>query len=184
MGHDVSVDAAGRAALTGTVLRAISFDHGAGPSRGVEGRGSFVAMFEADGRPRWVRRLTDGARTTEVEVEPNGRVTVAGIYVGSTAADASRPDRSVRPDVPVAYNYGELVMARYSASGSFLWASSDGSAADDRLTGLALAPGGGPVLYGELGEEWARFGDPGRQIDLRAATFRLPFLLRYDAGSR
>ena len=154
-----SAPAPGGTYLIGTTSGALS------PTPGEEPKGGediFVARIDSTGEPMWVRLLGTGADETpgSIAVAPNGDLVVAGTTRGSLAST----NRGLR----------DIVIARYSPSGTRRWARQFGTAADDLAT-TVIALGNGALYVG--GSTTGRLG-----LESRGGSDA--FVMRLDRNGR
>ena len=161
IGSGVAVDAAGNVILSGYFLGTVSFGSPTAPLTTVGGADCYIAKLDPAGTPLW--SIREGGLSNQsfvaVAVDPFGNIGTVGVLSGSASFGG-----------PVLTSAGgnDIVVAKYSASGAYLWSKSFGDPASQGVKGLVFDPvgdllftglifgttdfGGGPVI-GAGGED-------------------------------
>lgn len=168
----------GSAVLTGSFAGTTVFGRGTASEIEVTSptrNGIFVARYDADGVPAWVRSF--GARPadegTAIGVDPGGGIVVAGHVGMGVAFDAFTPAVEGETDA---------FLARFTPEGDVDRAWRIGGPGDDSADGLAVLPDGGLLVTGHY-EAGATFDAGGEGEPRRAAAGHTDaFVARYDAG--
>ena len=145
----LAVDAEGRIALTG--LFEGNIDLGEGPLATASPLGSFVALFDAGGRPRWSRLLGGGERglVTLVTFDTSGHLVTVETYTRAAT-------------------HG-FTLTRFTPEGHLLWSRNFESTGPLDVVRVAAAPNGRVVVVGwaqgelDLGEG-VSFGEGGADV--------------------
>jgi uncharacterized protein (AIM24 family) len=145
-GHAVAVDAAnGDIIITGMFNNTADF--GGGPFTCVDLAGDiFVARYSANGSYLWSKRFGGvnnnvGDSGEAVVVDASGNVVVTGYFLVSSDFGGGTLTSAGGADVFV---------AKYSASGGYLWSQRLGGIRMDQGFGIALDGGGNAVLTGRF----------------------------------
>jgi hypothetical protein len=107
----------------------------AGPDGGGE-RCPFVAAFDEDGALLWARDLGYSCPVQDVfpmvEAAPDGGFAIAGGFVGTAVLGQGEPNETVVGPTPE--DKFDVLVARYAANGSLLWARQSAGGLDDPTT--------------------------------------------------
>jgi len=136
-GPAISTAGSGKMLVGGSLTDTVDFGGGALSSAG--GEDAFLAKYSPDGTPVWSRRMggTGNERVQGIAVDPSGNVFVTGYFQNSVDFGNGTPLNSA--------GLMDIFVAKYSATGGFLWAKRFGSPGDDAGYGLAV-DGNGDVL--------------------------------------
>jgi Beta-propeller repeat len=144
VGEGVAVDNAGNAYITGSTEGSLG-----GPNAG--DKDVFLAKYDASGALLWTRQTGTAAVDVGfgVALDSAGNAYVAGYTFGSLGG----PNAGA----------GDVLLAKYDASGTNLWIHQTGSAAIDQATGVAVDSAGNAYIsgrtMGSLGGPIAGFAD-------------------------
>ena len=135
-GKAITTDGSGNVLVGGSFAGTVDFGGGALSSGGMDD--AFVAKYLSDGTPVWSRRLggTGNDGVTGIAVDRSGNVFVTGYF--QNAVDFGGGALS-------SAGLNDIFVAKYSATGGFLWAKRFGSTSDDEGFGVAV-DGNGDVL--------------------------------------
>jgi hypothetical protein len=136
----VTTDGSGNIVMAGYFQGSANFGGGTLTSAG--GYDMVIAKYSADGTQLWSKRFggTGDEFVKRVAVDGSGNVLVAGNFRGTTDLGSG----------PLTSSGGlDMFVAKYSASGEFVWAKRFGSAnGDDSANGLAVDAGGNVIVTG------------------------------------
>ncbi len=148
---------------------------------GVGSTDAFVARYNADGTLAWAKRAggTDQDVSESVAAYADGSCVIAG-YFGLAATFApGEPEQQVLTSAGIL----DAFVARYTASGSLMWARRAGGASYDEVYGVATTSDDSCVVTGFFRGE-STFG-PGQPAETILTSFDATndiFVARYDAG--
>jgi hypothetical protein len=186
--NDVVVDPNGDMIVTGVISGTVDFDPGAGTFDLVGSGGgfdAFVARHDASGALVWAINIGTGPGFSEghgVALDGAGNVFVAGQFGGTADFDPGPGTfelTSTGASVPLFNPDGFL--AKYDASGSFLWAIQLGGTMNDEAFDLAVDGAGNATVVGRFAGTADFDGGPG-SFDLTSAGSVDAFLARYDSA--
>ncbi|MBI2967293.1 MAG: SBBP repeat-containing protein [Bacteroidetes bacterium] len=131
MGYSITTDGSGNVYVTGYFSNTADFDPGPGTANliSVGAEDIFIAKYDAIGNYIWAKNIGstgyDGARS--IAVDDSGYVYITGDFRGTADFD---PGPGTTNFTPIGVSGGFL--AKYSASGNYLWAIIIDSPGDDR----------------------------------------------------
>ena len=147
LGYKISIDSSDNAYITGQFSSTVDFNPGAGVANQVAVGMSdiFIAKFDASGNYVWAfgigSPLADGGN--DIVLDDLGNIYLAGIISGSADFDPS-----ANVDM-IAFNANsDGFLAKYDASGNYLWAKNIGSSLFDNCSGIALDETGNVIITG------------------------------------
>jgi hypothetical protein len=158
---------------------------GPGPSRttvAVSGGDSsfFVARYDADGVPQWIRAGGLDAGFTpgqDVAAIPDHTCAVIGSYSGAPTFGVGETNETTLPATPQPSD-SNVFYARYASDGSLVWARGAGGAEHQVGTGIAVHSDASIWITGEFTES-ATFGiGEANEVTLTGAVVRDVFLGR------
>lgn len=164
----VAVDGAGNAYVTGVFDGELDLGLDGPLSAGKSGD-AFVASFDPDGAPRWVRRLGGDGHDVAVDVAAtaDGHVAITGNVVGADELFGAALG---------AHTSGGFV-ALLDTSGELVWYDLVGDGSEDVGRRVAAAPDGSFLVAGNVGDIAVLGGTA-------TAGVQNPFLVRYDAAGK
>jgi hypothetical protein len=147
-GEDIVLDAAGNSYVTGRFSGTADFDPGAGVFNltSAGGEDAFVAKYTATGQLSWAIGFggTSGDLGHGIGLDAAGNVYVMGRFVGTVDVDPSGTFN-------LTSNGGlDTFVAKYTTSGTLLWAFAFGGTLDDAGEDLAVDPAGNVYLTGGI----------------------------------
>ncbi|MBN8691724.1 MAG: T9SS type A sorting domain-containing protein [Bacteroidetes bacterium] len=163
--EDIDFDASGNLVIVGDFSGTIDFDPGAGTfnliSNGVQDAfvlklntsGNFVSAFNFGG--------VNSDKIEDVEVDASGNIYVTGYFQGSVDFDPSASSFSM-----TSAGGSDIFVAKYSATGSFLWAKRMGTS----TTAGGLADTGFGIAVNSLGEVFSAGEFRGNNCDFDPGT--------------
>lgn len=170
VGVDITLDSSANIYITGFFQEVIDFQ--GMRLRGVGGQDVFVAKYNSEGRPLWVRRAGGPSQDNGIGIatDENGRVFVTGWFQGKADFAGVELHAAGGPDI---------FLAMYDAEGRLLWARRAGGPALDVGMGIAVDRGSHLFLTGFF-EGRADFDG----MELTSAGGQDVFLARYDQEGR
>jgi hypothetical protein len=126
----------------------------------------FLAKYDANGNNLWARNIGGPGYAYAVAVNASGAVAVAGTCSGTA---------TIGTTTFTGIGNADGYLARYDASGNFIWARSMGGADFDNLTGLAMDVAGNAYVSGSFTTS-ATFGT----IPISGTGTSDMFLAKYD----
>jgi len=183
-GYSLAVDGSGNVHLTGSFQGVnVDFDPGAGTANlsfaGIAD--IFVSKYDASGNYLWAFRVggTGNDVGYSLAVDGSGNVHLTGQFVGANvdfdpgAGTANLSAADANPDI---------FIAKYDASGNYLWAKQVGGLSIDVGTGLAVDGSGNVYATGYFDSNNLDF-DPGPgTVNLSSAGLYDLFIAKYDAS--
>lgn len=108
---------------------------------GAGGEDILLAAFEANGTPRWARRMggAAGDRAQAIVADTAGNIYVCGLYAGTANFGSTNV---------TAFGMWDVFVASYTATGAFRWDRVVGGTGADFCYDLALTPAGHVVATG------------------------------------
>ncbi len=133
----------------------------------------FLAKYDKEGTLLWARRMggtAGGDNGLEVAADDAGNVAVTGLYwISAAFGDTTLTSVGLSEDIFV---------AKYTASGQFLWAASAGGPGFvDEGHSVAIHTDGSVIISGRFNQPEATFGDT-------TVTGRGGFIAKYDSDGR
>jgi hypothetical protein len=138
----VALDGSGNVNVSGTFSGTVDFDPGRA-SANLTGPGIFVARYSVTGTYLWAFRL-GGSLDDGLAVDANGDIVVTGRFSGTVDFDPAAGTASLAAVGTVA----NIFVARYSATGGYLWAFSP--AASGNAWDVTIDGAGAMYLTGGL----------------------------------
>jgi hypothetical protein len=180
-GYGVAVDASGNCIITGYFLGTIDFDPGPGTALlnagSFQNSNIFLAKYDAAGNYIWAKNMggTGSDKGNAVKVDALGNSYVTGQFTGTADLD---PGTGTANLTAAAGN--DIFLAKYDASGNYVWANRIGSENDDISWSLAVDASGNSYITGQFGNV-VDF-DPGAGTQNLTASGLDIFLAKYDAS--
>ncbi|MBK8965968.1 MAG: SBBP repeat-containing protein [Lewinellaceae bacterium] len=182
IGYGLAVDAGGNVHVTGQFSGSnIDFDPGAGTallsSSAVD---LFVAKYDASGNYVWAKRI--GGTSTDIgyglAVDGSGNIYVTGIFLGSNVDF----DPGIGTAPLSSAGGADIFIAKYDASGGYLWANRVGSTGADNGYGLAVDGSGNVHVTGGFRGTNVDFDPSAGTANLSSAGNNDIFIAKYDAS--
>jgi uncharacterized protein (AIM24 family) len=126
--NGIAIDTSGNVLVTGNFQNTVDF--GGGPLTSAGGKDIFVAKYSSSGTHLWSKRFGNSSDDDGkgIAVDSNGKVVVTGYYQG-TVDFGGGPHTSLNCDIFV---------AKYTASGAYLWSESYGGTDAQLGNGVAV----------------------------------------------
>jgi hypothetical protein len=138
-GYGIGADASGNVYATG-YYESGTFDNITPTGKGREGNAYFV-KYNAAGVVQWVKLLyaSEASYAFDMAVDKAGNIYITGIYVGTMKLDNTVMNTKGGFDIFV---------AKFSSSGSLIWAKTAGGVDYDKATSIAVDPDGNVFIGG------------------------------------
>jgi hypothetical protein len=180
-GNGVAVDASGNAYIVGYFLGTVDFDPGASTANLV-GAGSFdifIAKYDASGNYIFAKALsgTGNEQGNAIALDASSNIYVTGLFSGTTDFD---PDAGVI-NVNSSFSSNDIFLAKYDASGNYIYAKAIGGSGSDYGLGIAVDAAGNSVITG-IFNGTADFDPSGSSANLTSAGSSDIFIAAYDAS--
>jgi hypothetical protein len=148
IGRGVAVDGSGNVYVTGMFSGSFNFNPGSGTRATLTASGPdiFLAKYNASGRFLWAFRVGATSVRDEavaVAADGNGNVVMTGAFQGTADFDPGSGTASLTPA-----GGADIFVARYSSTGSYLWAFRVGGSTYDGGSALAIDGSGNIYLAG------------------------------------
>lgn len=178
-GIDVTVDASGNALVTGQFYNTVDFDPGAGTANLTSNGSSdiFLAKYDDMGTYMWAINMGNGngEYSRAVAMDASGNVLVTGYFQGTVDYNPGVGTANLSSN-----GAADIFLAKYDASGTYMWAINIGGASNDISASIAVDSSDNILMTGFF-HGTADF-DPGvstaNRISNGAADI---FLAKYDA---
>jgi hypothetical protein len=165
-GKSIAIDGSGNIVVSGLFNGTMDFNPGTGTATlASTGWATFVARYSSAGTYLWAFQIGPYSNANDVAVDANGNVVVVGTFKGtvdfnpgSGTATLSSVNAGGRNN---ASNTTDLFVAKYSSSGTYLWAFRIGNAYGESAKSVAVDNSGNIYITGELNPGSIDF-DPGR----------------------
>jgi hypothetical protein len=177
----IAVDGSGNAYITGYFEGSPDFDPGAGTATlTTDGKNAFVLKLSVDGNYVWANQLGRYSPGQELSDFGNGIVVDASGNSFITGSFSGTVDFDPGPGTAYVTSKGssDIFIAKFDASGNFLFAKGIGSIKDDDSKGIAFDGSGNVYITGYFNDT-ADF-DPGQGVVNLATGSRDFFFAKYD----
>jgi hypothetical protein len=172
----LAVDADGNSVVVGHFVGKSDFDPGPETAERVSlgARDLYLVRYDARGNYEWVIKGGTGyAEASDVAISPEGYLVVTGVFSGDLFPD---PFSTIKL---TSQSEQDILLASYSETGQFRWASAIGGPLADAGEGVAVEGDGSVWLTGYF-EDGIDF-DPGAgRLDAFSEGIYDGFLARYD----
>jgi hypothetical protein len=181
VGSSLALDASGNVLLTGYFSGTVDFDPGAGTVNltSVGFTDIFLAKYDALGIYVWAKRLggTGLDAGTSIALDGSGNVLLTGYFSGTADFD---PGASTANLISAGGN--DIFLAKYDASGNYVWAKGMGGTSADRGLSLVLDGSGNVLLTGYFILTADFDPSAATTANLTSAGVNDIFLSKYDAS--
>jgi len=176
-GNEILCDATGNVFLTGNFSLTVDFDPGAGVSN-LTAFGTtdiFLAKFSSAGVYQWVKQIGGalGDDVRDIDFDNAGNIYLTGNFAGTADFD---PSVSVANLTSAGGN--DIFIAKYNASGNYLWANRFGSTGTDGGSALKADVAGNINVIGIFAST-VDF-DPGAGVTSLTTASSATFFGKYD----
>lgn len=155
--YDLALDGSGNVCLTGGFQGTVDFDPGAGTVHLTAlGEDIFFAKYDASGNYLWAKRVGGNGSDfgSGLSIDGNGHICLTGAFENTADFDPGAGTANL-----TSAGSQDIFIAKYDASGNYLWAKRIGDAGFDRGIAIALDGSGNVHVTGDF-ENTADF-DPG-----------------------
>ncbi|NBR87310.1 MAG: hypothetical protein EBS84_03310 [Proteobacteria bacterium] len=170
----VAIDAEGNSYITGS-FQSPTVDFGGETAKRNSDSEIFVAKFDPNGKPLWVRQAGGGSggggSGNGIAVGADGFVYVCGYFNG----DIEFGDLALKNS-----GFNDIFVARYDANGELDWVRQIGGPGDDAASAIAVDTQGNSYVVGGF-EDRVRFS---RNITLGSAGLMDSFIVKLDNTGR
>jgi hypothetical protein len=145
----VAVDGMGNVVIVGRMSNTVDF--GGGPRTSAGLLDAFVAKFDSAGTHLWSKAFgsTTDDNASSVAIDGMGNVIVGGHYGGAVSVDGtSALPALVSPPAPAPADVQDAFVAKFSPTGTFVWATNIRSAASTYSAAVAADGAGNVVVSG------------------------------------
>lgn len=178
IGYSLSVDGSGNVYVTGIFAGTVDFD----PSSATANLTSaglydvFIAKYDASGAYLWANRMGGSSYDygSSLSLDGSGNVYVTGYFQGTADFGLSSSTASL-----ISAGGDDIFIAKYNASGTYLWANRMGGSSGDRGRSLSLDGSGNIYITGEF-EGAADFDPSSSTANLTSAGSSDMFISKYD----
>jgi hypothetical protein len=182
IGYGLAVDGSGNVHVTGVFVNTVDFDPGAGTANLTSAGGGdiFIAKYDASGNYVWANRV--GGPNSDsglgLAVDGSGNVHLTGFFTNTVDFDPGAGTANL-----VSVGAGDIFIAKYDASGNYVWAKGVGGASGDDIgSGIGLDGNGNIYLTGYFQGTNLDF-DPGAgTANLTSAGVFDIFIAKYEAS--
>ena len=178
-GSSVKIDASGNSYLTGQFTGTADFDPGAGTQMlTATGDDIFLAKYDASGNYVWAKGMggTGNDAGYALAVDASGNSYITGSYSNTVDFDPGAGTQAL-----IAAGGTDIFLAKYDASGNYVWAGSMGGGSTDVGYSLAIDASGNSYITGYLYGTADFDPGPGRRYLIAAGGADI-FLAKYDAS--
>jgi hypothetical protein len=178
-GYAVAIDASGNSYITGTFIGTVDFDPGVGTQdlSAAGGRDIYLAKYDGAGSYVWAKSM--GGSTNDVAygvaIDAAGNSYITGSFMGTADFDPGAGTQNLS-----AAGGADIFLAKYNASGNYVWAKSMNGASSEVCYSVAVDASGNSYITGHYAGT-VDF-DPGTGTsNLTAVGNNDGFLAKYDA---
>ncbi|MTI29761.1 hypothetical protein E1171_02960, partial [Cytophagales bacterium RKSG123] len=153
-GKNIDLDEQGNVFITGNYFNSVTFGEGLSNETTLNdgNESSFIVKFDNKGNFIWaIDPFIGGASdiSGDLKIDKTGSVLFAGSFT-STILLGEGTDREIQLS---SVGSEDIILAKYSSEGGFLWAKTAGSIEDDRGIGLAIDTNSNVFITGYYGGE-------------------------------
>jgi hypothetical protein len=180
-GRSIAVDASGNIVVSGSFVGTTDFDPGTGTANLI-GPADFVARYTPLGGYLWAFQLR-GPYFRSVAIDGNGNIVVTGYFHETVDFNPGSGKASLTPTKTSARgSYSDdIFLAKYSSTGSYLWAFRVGSTGLDGGIDLGIDAGNNVYLTGYFGAT-VDFNPSTATANLTSAGAGDIFVARYSSA--
>jgi hypothetical protein len=181
IGYGLAIDASGNSIITGSFINTADFDPGAGTQNLSSAAGSsdiFLAKYDASGNYVWAKGIvgTGADIGNGLAIDASGNSIITGSFSSTADFDPGAGTKTL-----TSAGLTDIFMAKYDASGNYVWAQRMGAGSNDVGYGLAIDASGNSIITGSFNST-ADF-DPGAGTQNLSSTGGTDiFLAKYDAS--
>jgi hypothetical protein len=179
-GTSIAVDASGNVFITGGFSETADFDPGAGTANltSAGGMDIFIAKYDASGNYVFAKSMggVSYEQGTSIAIDGSGNAFITGGFLGTADFDPGAGTANL-----TSAGNGDIFIAKYDASGNYVYAKNMGGASDDYGNSIAIDASGNAFITGYF-QETVDF-DPGAgTANLTSAGSYDIFIAKYDAS--
>ncbi len=177
VGHSVALDASGNAYITGSFNGTANFNpSGTANLTSAGSNDIFLAKYDASGNYVWANRMggTNADTGYSVALDASGNAYITGFFSGTANFNPAGTANLTSA------GGADIFLAKYDASGNYVWAKRMGGTGDDRGFSVALDASGNAYITGYFAGT-ANF-NPSGTANLTSAGGADIFLAKYDAS--
>ena len=169
IGNSIALDGSDNILITGAFALTVDFDPGAGTANltsVTNFNDIFFAKYSSSGAYIWAKSIggSDHDDGLSIISDASDNVFIAGYFLGTADFDPSAGTANL-----VSAGAEDIFMAKYDASGNYLWANRFGSTGSDKANTLTK-DGGGNIISAGYFNQTVDF-DPGAGIANQTATY-------------
>ncbi|MBL7798333.1 MAG: hypothetical protein JNJ90_17695 [Saprospiraceae bacterium] len=180
VGYGIALDAAGNVYITGFFEGTADFDPGAGTANRTSTgtQDIFIAKYDGSGNYLWAKSVggTESDTGYGLAVDAGGNVCVTGYFINSVDFDPGPGTANL-----TGLGLYETFIAKYDASGNYLWAKSLGGPGFEVGQGIALDAGGNLHITGYFTNTVDFNPGPGTDNLTSTGNYDI-FIAKYDAS--
>jgi hypothetical protein len=178
--NSLTLDGSGSVYVTGFFSNTVDFDPSSGTANLVSAGNFdiFVSKYDASGNYIWAKGMggTGADRGHSLALDGSGNLFVTGYFNSTADFDPSSSTANL-----VSAGSDDIFVAKYDASGNYVWAKGMGGTAGDRGHSLAL-DGSGNVFVTGFFNGTADFDPSSSTANLESAGSDDIFVAKYDAS--
>ncbi|MDZ7848263.1 MAG: SBBP repeat-containing protein [Owenweeksia sp.] len=179
-GYSVAIDVSGNALVTGYFVGTVDFDPSATTANLVSSGSAdiFLAKYDAAGNYLWAINMGGNSSdvSNSVAADASGNAVVTGRFQGTADFDPSASMANL-----VSAGASDIFLAKYDASGNYLWAHSMGGSSTDIGQSVAIDGSGNAFVTGYFGGT-VDFDPSANTANLVSAGNADIFLAKYDGS--
>lgn len=177
----LATDASGNIYMTGYFSNTVDFDPGAGTANLVSGGNSdiFVAKYDASGNYLWAFKVGGSGQDIgdDIALDNSGNVLVTGTFRNTADFDPSGSTANLTSSGDF-----EAFVAKYDASGNYLWAFKIGKTSLDRGYGIASNESDNVYVTGTFSSSSVDFDPGGGTANLSSSGGKDIFVAKYSSA--
>jgi hypothetical protein len=145
-GKSIAVDGSGNVVVIGWFAGTADFNPGSGTANLIDG-GSFVARYSSTGSYLWAFQL--GVTANDLALDGSGDIVVTGSFSGTVDFNPGTGHANLTSTESSRRVYSDdIFVARYSSSGSYLWAFKAGATSGEGTQSVAVDGSGNVIVTG------------------------------------
>jgi hypothetical protein len=144
-GASLAIDGSGNVVLTGTFNNFQNWDFSTFPATITSGKSIFLAKYNASGDNIWENHIGTNAAGSSLALDGSGNVVVTGNFIGTEDFDQGAGTANL-----TSAGLEDIYLAKYDASGNYVWSKGIGGSDYDQSTSLTLDGSGNVLLTGRF----------------------------------
>ncbi|MBI3510162.1 MAG: T9SS type A sorting domain-containing protein [Bacteroidetes bacterium] len=180
---DFAIDGSNNIVVTGGFIGTVDFDPGAGVANLTSASGStpdiFIAKYDASGNYVWAERIgssTGGDQGKGIAFDSGGNIIISGYFFGTADFDPGAGTANL-----VSFGSFDACLAKYDASGNYIWAKKMGGVSSDQGGRIAI-DGSGNIDFTGTFNGTADFDPSAGVANLTSAGATDIFLGQYNSS--